>query len=410
MASLSSEERKLLTIQFFNFLAYALAGIFVTVFFFANSDLRTTILYRAIAFASMTVTFGLAGWILKKISSGTLMKLGLVASVIYYLLLFYLKEKSVAYLIPLGILDGFTGGAYWAGYNLNQYILTHRGRRMNYFGWGLAVVNIASTLGPMIGGFVITTVKSATLDVIYGYSTLFFLVAAITAASIVVIGKLPSHAIPAFRYHHLWQHKRIREWKIVLIQQGVLGLYDVSVTTVTGVLLFLILRSEAKLGTVLAISSAIATVSSLLSIRLLTKHKQWFWIGAFGSALGIGVLGFSQTITAMWIYIIVISCCAPFLLNTLSAVNYDAMDRTSGAWQHKYHLILERDVILGLLRTFSYVALFLFLGFGDQVVLAKQSLLLLPIAPVALGVLLTWYHRVPTILVSTESVGMQEPV
>ena len=41
MASLSSDERKLLIIQGLDMLAYALAGIFVTVFFFTNSDLRT---------------------------------------------------------------------------------------------------------------------------------------------------------------------------------------------------------------------------------------------------------------------------------------------------------------------------------------------------------------------------------
>lgn len=402
MASLSTDERKLLIIQGLDSLAYALAGIFVTVFFFTHSDLRTTILYRAIAFASMTVFFGLAGWMLKKVSSGFLMKAGLVAAVIYYLLLFYLKEKSVTYIIQLGILDGFTGGAYWAGYNLNQYILTHEGRRMQYFGWGSAIVSSAMAVGPLIGGLVITTVKSATLDVVFGYSTLFFLVAAIIAATIVVIGKLPSHEIPQFSYRHLW-HPRIREWKSVLVQQGVLGLYDVAVTTLTGVLLFLILRNEAKLGTVSGISSALSTIASLLSIRLLTKHKKWYWLGSLGSALGIGVFGFSQTVGGMWIFIILTSLCAPFLLNTLSAVNYDAMDRAAGTWQHKYHMILERDVVLGTLRTISYVALYWFLGFGDQVTLAQTSLLILPFAPLLLGLLLVGYHRIPKVIVPSIS-------
>lgn len=399
MASLSSDERKLLIIQGLDILAYALAGIFVTFFFFTHSDLRTTVLYRAITFASMTFFLGLAGWILKKVSSGFLMKAGLIAAVIYYLLLFYLKEKSVAYIIPLGILDGFTGGAYWAGYNLNQYILTHQGRRMQYFGWGSAIVNSAMALGPLLGGLIITTVKSATLDVVFGYSTLFFLVAAIIAASIVVIGKLPAHEIPQFSYRHLWQHRRLTEWKIVLVQQGVLGLYDVAVGTVTGILLFLILQNEAKLGTILAVSSALATVSSLASIRLLTKHRMWYWIGSIGSAVGIGFFGLSQNALGMWVFIVVGSLCAPFLLNILSTVNYDAMDRAPETWQQKYHLILERGVILGTLRMISYIALYWFLGFGDQVTLAKTSLLILPVAPLLLGLLLFWYHRIPKVII-----------
>lgn len=399
MASLSSEERKLLIIQGLDILAYALAGVFVTVFFFTNSDLRTTILYRAVAFASMTFFFGFAGWALKKVSSGILMKIGLIGSVIYFLLLFYLQEKSITYLIPLGILDGFTGAAYWAGYNLNQYILTHQGRRMQYFGWGSAIVNVASAVGPMIGGLIITTVKSATLDVMYGYSTLFFLVAAIIAAVIVVIGKLPAHDIPQFSYRHLWQNPRVKEWKIVLIQQGVLGLYDVAVGTVTGVLLFLILRSEAHLGIVLAVSSVIATVSTLLSIRLLTKHKMWYWIGSIGSAVGIGFFGLSQSVFGMWVFIVVTALCAPFLLNTLAAVYYEAMDRAPGAWQQKYHMMLERDLILGVLRTISYITLYFFLGTGDQVNLAKTSLIILPLAPILLGFLLLWYHRIPKVVI-----------
>ncbi len=406
MASLSSEERKLLTIQGLDILAYALAGIFVTVFFFTNSDLRTTILYRAIAFASMTFFFGVAGWALKKVSSGILMKIGLIGAVIYYLLLFYLKEKSVAYILPLGILDGFTGAAYWAGYNLNQYILTHEGRRMQYFGWGSAVVNSASALGPMIGGVIITTVNNATLDVMYGYSTLFFLVAAIIATVIVVIGKLPSHGIPQFSFRHLWRNPRLKEWNIVLVQQAVLGLYDVAVATVTGVLLFLILRSEAKLGTVLAIASAIAAISSLMSIRFLTKHRAWYWIGSIGSAIGIGFFGLSQNPLGMWTFIVGTALCAPFLLNTLATVNYDAMDRTPGAWQHKYHMILERDVVLGTLRTISYVGLYFFLGTGDQVALAKTSLLILPLAPILLGLLLFWYHRIPKVIIPSTGVEM----
>ncbi|MCX6794116.1 MAG: hypothetical protein NTY06_03350, partial [Candidatus Gottesmanbacteria bacterium] len=227
----------------------------------------------------------------------------------------------------------------------------------------------------------------------------FFFFSAIIAAVIAVIGKLPAHGIPQFSYRHLWQNRRLTEWKIVLVQQGVLGLYDVAVGTVTGVLLFLILKNEAKLGIVLAVSAAIATVSSLLSIRLLTKHKKWYWIGSIGSAIGIGIFGLSQNIFGMWVFIVITAICAPFLLNTLATVNYDAMDRAPGAWQHKYHMMLERDVILGALRTISYIGLYFFLGFGDQVTLAKTSLLILPFAPILLGFFLFWYHRIPKVIV-----------
>lgn len=57
MKNFSVDERKILIIQGFDILAASLAGIFVTVFFFAHGDLRVTTLYNIAAFASMTFFF-----------------------------------------------------------------------------------------------------------------------------------------------------------------------------------------------------------------------------------------------------------------------------------------------------------------------------------------------------------------
>ncbi len=61
MRNLSGEERKLLIIQFFNFLSFSLVGVFVTVFFYANSDLKTTILYNIINMGLFTFFYALSG-------------------------------------------------------------------------------------------------------------------------------------------------------------------------------------------------------------------------------------------------------------------------------------------------------------------------------------------------------------
>lgn len=65
MKNLSHDERKLLIIQGFDILAASLAGIFVTVFFFAHGDLKMTTLYNIAAFASGTFFFGSSGFLLR---------------------------------------------------------------------------------------------------------------------------------------------------------------------------------------------------------------------------------------------------------------------------------------------------------------------------------------------------------
>ena len=114
MALLNTEERHLVIIEGLDFFAYQLAGVFVTVFLFTNSDLKTTFLYRLIAFTSLLFFHVLSGWTLRKVSSGSLMRIGVVSGAIYFLLLFLLQGRAIQYIIPLAIFDGFGAGNYWS--------------------------------------------------------------------------------------------------------------------------------------------------------------------------------------------------------------------------------------------------------------------------------------------------------
>jgi len=52
MAEFNREEKNLILIQAINYFSAALAGIFVTVYFFNHSDLKTTIFYNLIEHGS----------------------------------------------------------------------------------------------------------------------------------------------------------------------------------------------------------------------------------------------------------------------------------------------------------------------------------------------------------------------
>ncbi len=388
MKSLSVEERKLLIIMGFDILAYSLASVFVTVFFFAHSDISTTALFRVVAFASMTFFYTLSGFMLRYMSSGTLIKLGLYGGALFYLLLFILREASITWYVPLAILDGFTAGVFWSGFNLNQYILSSAGRRVSYFGWGQVLFNLGAAIGPALGGLIIAVAGATIIGVTGGYITLFLLVGLIMFFVAVLVGRLPGYEMPEFRYQHVLKHKRTRSWKLVLGQQGALGFYDVCFGTVSSILLFLIIQSERQLGIMYTIAAVLATMSSLVVTRFMVKHPSTYWVGIIGSALGIAVFAWNQTIFGAWLMIGISGLSVPFMLTKLSAEYYDALDEAPGTWQQKYHMIIERDGVLGLFRTASYLVLFIFLQFGDEIRLARVFLFVLPIFPLTIGILL----------------------
>lgn len=393
MKSLSPEERKLLFIQTLDILAYSLAGMFVTVFFFAQSDIATTVLFRAIAFASMAFFYGLSGWLLRYMSSGILMKVGLVSGALFYALLFILRDTSITWFVPLAILDGLGGGLYWAGFNLNQYILSAAGRRVAYFGWGQATFQFANALGPALGGWIITVVGGTAFGIIGGYVTLFFVVSMVIILAALVIGQLPSHEIPYFSYRHIFQHRRSRAWKLVLGQQAALGLYDVTLGTIISILFFLIVGNEAQLGVLFTAGALIATLSSIVVTRALVRFPSSYWVGVIGAASAIVVFAFWQNMIGAWLMIGISGLTVPFMLTKLSTSYFEGLDAAPGKWQHKYHLMIERDCLLAILRMTSYLVLFFFLQFGDEIPLARMFLFILPVFPLAIGVLLTLQSR-----------------
>ena len=389
MAEFNREEKNLILIQAINYFSAALAGIFVTVYFFNYSDLKTTIFYNLITYISLLFFYVASGWTLKKVSSAFLIRIGLFSSALLYFTLFFLKEQSVKFIVPLGLLSGFSAGNYWAGFNLNQYVFTNKEKRVEYFGSVTGITNFLSALAPSIGGAIISlTMMFTVFGREAGYNLLFFLVFVLLMAMFFLIGKLPSHGMPNFSYNHIIFHKRSGSWKLILWQQFVLGLYDTSLGIVTSILFFLILKNEFNLGGTQTIAYILGTLGSMLSIKVLNKNKKFYWIGSLGLAIGIGLFALLKNLYGIIFFIVITGFCAPFLNNWLSTIYFKAMDEIDIHWTEKYHLMLERDIALGIPRILSLIFIFVFIQFGNQVKLAHFSLYILLFMPLIIGVLL----------------------
>lgn len=393
MTSLNREERNMILLQGLDFFAASLAGIFVTVFLFINSDIKTTLFYLIVMNISFLLFYLASGWIMKKIPSGTLIKVSLATATIFFFLLFILKEKAIRFLIPLAILDGFGGGFYWAGFNLNQYVFSNTKSRVEYFGWSSAILNIFRAVGPILGGAIIAvTGNQLMFGVKTGYSVLFLIVGLILLAMLILIERLPEHETVSFSLEHIFDHKRSKTWINILLQQVAFGLYDVLYGTMLGILMFLILKKEFILGTVQTLGFTASVFGSIFAVKLLHKIKKGFWIGALGQALGILLFALNQNMVGVIFYILS-SLASPFLNTWMNTVFFQAMDQDSRHFSDKYHLIVEQILVLMSARILSYTLLFIFVQFGDEIQLTKMSLFLLPVFPLAIGLLFDRYEK-----------------
>lgn len=393
MASLTNEERNLILIQGLDFFAASLSGIFVSVFIFINSDLRTTLFQLIIMNLSFLFFYMSSGWLFGKIQSSTLIKISLGTSTLYFLILFILKERVIQFLFPLAIFNGFGGGIYWAAFNLNQYALSSKESRVKYFGWSHAVFNAFQALAPILGGAIIAiTGNRLFFGVKAGYSILFLAVSSIYLLMLVLFQKLPRHNPVYFSYKHITDHDRSKAWVNVLCQQFLFGMYDVIYQTMLGILIYLIVKGEFILGTIQTLSFLACSIGSILAMKVLHQYRRGYWIGVIGQTVGIIMFAFNQNLIGIIFYIIT-GIITPFLNTWLSTVSFRAMDQDNRHISEKYYLLAEQVFVLISARILSTFFLFIIIGYGDQVQLARQSLFILPVFPLIIGLLLNQYEK-----------------
>lgn len=383
---MSNEEKQLIKINGLFFFTVSLAGIFVNLFLFQLGGFKAVVTYGVFNLSVLLIIYLASGYVLKQFSSRFLIQSGILFFVVSYTGLFLLGEKSINFLIPLGIIQGLANGCYWPGNNLTQYIATHEHSRNEYFGKLFFFLNLGSSFGPILGGAIIYIFNLYSLKFV-GYSTVFFVVALLFAILFWVASRLPAHRGNQFSFGAILNHKRSLHWKVVLSQQFLYGLFDVSFSAISTVLIFLFLKEEFAVGAVNTVSTLVFAFANFLAIRLLKKYKWIYILGMFLSTLGLFLFGISQTWLGIFGLIFLSNVFLPLLNITTSKGIYDTIDSVKEDWKSKYHFLIERDLVLGSARILVYTVLLLIFTSGNQITIAQNWILIIPILPLLIGLL-----------------------
>jgi|Napbiome12C3dose_1001474.scaffolds.fasta_scaffold00001_144 YQGE family putative transporter len=383
---MSQEEKQLIILNGVFFFTVSIAGIFVNLFLFQLGGFQSVVTYGLVNITSLLIIYFLSGYLLKKYSSKALIRSGLLLFMISYTALFLLGEKAVTFLIPLGIIQGLANGCYWPGNNLTQYIATHNQSRNEYFGKLFFYMNIGSAFGPILGGLIIYFFGLYSLKFV-GYGFVFFLVALLFAVLLWITNNFPAHKGSQFSFQGILKHKRLFKWRIVLIQQFLYGLFDVSFAAISTVLIFLFLKEEFSVGAVNTVSTLVFAGANFLAIRLLKRYKWIYVLGMFFSTLGLFLFGISRTWLGIFGLIFLSNSFMPLLNITASKGFYDTIDSVKEDWKSKYHFLVEREIALDGGRILIYAVLLFLFTPDNQVNVAKTWILVIPLLPLLIGLL-----------------------
>lgn len=383
---MSLEEKILLRLNGLFFFAISLAGIFLNLFLFQLGGFRAVVSYGLTSLIFLFIVYFFSGYVLKKYSSVFVIRLGFLLFTILYVLLLVIGEKAVNYLVILGIINGVANGNYWAGYNLTSYIATHEQTRSEFFGKLNFFGNIASAFGPILGGALIFLFGLFTSK-IFGYITLFAIVSLVFFIAFLITAKLPEHKGNEFNFRAFIEHRRKTSWKVVLSQQFLYGLFDVSFSTFSSILMFLFLKEEFVLGSVNTVSTVVFALANILAIKILGKNKRSYIWAMIISPLALFLFALQQNWLGIFGLVIINNLFLPLLNITTSKAIYDVIDTEDEPWQQKYHFLVERDMALGAGRIITYAILLALFTPENQVSISKTWILIVPIFPLLIGLL-----------------------
>ncbi|PAE32274.1 MFS transporter [Bacillus sp. 7884-1] len=154
---MSSAQKFLLSIHACYGLATTMSGLFLNLYLWRlSNDLTVNASFILVTFFFGTVSFAVGALLSKKTDRIFSFQIGIAFTAIFYLLVIILQEKTAAYPMLIGILNGTAAGFYWLGYLVLIYDLVDNQSRSQFMGKQMAVFGVVNTIGPAFAGFIIS--------------------------------------------------------------------------------------------------------------------------------------------------------------------------------------------------------------------------------------------------------------
>lgn len=155
--SLNGQSILLLAVNGLFVLAGALSGTFLNVYIWKVKQDFSLIGWFTF---SQQLALGLAFWIagkwVKERDKMFFLRLGIIVSGLFYLLVLWAGKHTVDYIWPLGLLFGAGSGLFWLAFNVVYFEVTDVKTRDLFNGWVGVLGSVIGIFGPWVSGWLIS--------------------------------------------------------------------------------------------------------------------------------------------------------------------------------------------------------------------------------------------------------------
>jgi len=272
MNKLSTDSFYLLVISMLFATSMITATTFINVFIMRSTDNNVSLIIgRSILdFSVLLITFVSGTKLLRYIKITNIMRIGLLAISIYYILIIVLQNHITAFIIPLGIFSGLGSGLYWFSTNILLMEHVKPKQQGKFFSYRQTAGFAFAVLIPFLSGIFITLFHDLT-----GYYILFGI-----SISLFIIAAILLQKISGFKAHHEIKvlealfYRGSSSWAACKLLAFMAGLRESIIGFTTVLFVFLIFQSEFYIGTLTSLSAFVGVISSLIFARIFNPKKR----------------------------------------------------------------------------------------------------------------------------------------
>jgi YQGE family putative transporter len=386
VTGLTASAKVLLSVVGLNSIANSISGIFINIYWYKlTENFYQVALFNFISYVVWFPVFLLAGWVAKRFERKTSLWIGSVFQILFFVSILILGERSIDWIVWLGILFGIGSGFYWLAVNVLSVDLTRNENRDRYNGINGIVGSITQMIGPLLAGWIVTVMPRTA-----GYSIIFALSFVLFLLSLCISFMLPNQ-----------EKKGYVEWKRMLgvykqVEWRKLSYSFIGLAFRDGVLSFVIwlwvykfTRSEGLTGNIVFVTTALSIVVYFLIAKYSQPEKRYSYLVqgtiCFSAAL-VGLIVHFSWVTLI-LYSVLGAICRPLFDAPFNTLSQNAIQRLDEAGELRMELVMLRESALSIGRISSVGSLALLYSHNMQtgfLSLFLFSLLLAGLVPIIL--------------------------
>lgn len=350
-AHLNSQAWLLLLVNGLFAVANALSGTFVNVYIWkVKNDFALIGWFAFSSQVTMAITFWLAGKWVKEGNKMNALRLGVVISAVFYLLVLWLERSAVDWIVPLGMVQGLASGFYWLAFNVVYFEITDAQNRDRFNGWAGLLGSGAGMIAPWISGFVISRLTGNT-----GYRWIFAVSLGVFLLGVIVSFFLKKRKVEG-SYEWLLGYRALvaseGPWRKVFVALIGQGMREGVFGFIIGLLIYIATQSEMNIGNFSLITSALALVSFMIVGRFIKpRYRKWSMLVGVVAMIAVIVPFFwSISYKTLLIFGIGTALFIPFYIIPMTSSVFDLIGKDEESARQRVEYVVMREVGLNIGR------------------------------------------------------------